>query len=342
MVAGLDRKNLIHIQMVFTKTIVHVHSNQTPFGVSGFIRGTLALMQFGRDNKINVRLNIQDTELSNNLTVTNYNMNGLEPRVYLKNDLSVLYDDLNEFKENTAPIMVLTTNWQVSPRVLSVNTILDFKQLVRFTPAIYAAALNRLTNELLNIHLSHTVPIIKELHHTDTQYYGGFSSGTGAPTDPSMVYDGYARDTLFLPTDYSIIYVDINTSIQLNDMDTYSLALKIRSSLDLTNNTIILSNNRQLKNALTEILEVNLIPNMIQDSDEPANSVESVAWSIQDDVVNLILIADSKKLYVFSEQSMPVERSYETPAILNRVSTQQFTFFYSKVDISPMPVFQYR
>lgn len=324
--------------MVFRKTIVHVHSNQTPFGFSEFVRGTLALMQFARDNGMNVRLNVQDTELSENLAVTNYNMNGMEPTLYLKKDLELLYSDLNEFKENTAPIMVVSTNWPVSPRVLSVNTMLDFKQIVRFTPAIYAEALNRVTNELLNIHLSHTVPIIKELHKTDTQYYGGFSSGTGAPTDYSMVYDGYPRYTNPVPTDYSIIYVDINSSIKLNDSDTYSLAVKIRNSLDIMNNIIILSNNKQLKDILTETLKVVLIPNMTHDSDESANSV---AWSLQDDVVNLILIANAKKLYVFSEQSVAVERTYETPAIINRVSTQHFTFFYSKVDISPMPIFQY-
>jgi hypothetical protein len=215
--------------------------------------------------------------------------------------------------------------------------------MVQFTPAIYAAALQRAATELLNVHLSHTVPVIKELLHTDTQYYAGFSLENNlVPIDYSVIYDGYGRNIRSVPTDYSIIYLDMNTSIKLNDADTYALAVKIRSSLELTNNIMILSNYRELKNILTQTLKVNYVSNTIQGSDEAVISAPPISWTLQDDIVNLILITSAKKLYVFSEQSIPVERAYETPVIINRVSTQHFTFFYSKVDISPMPVFQYR
>lgn len=313
--------------MVFTKTIVHVHSNQTPFSFAEFVRGTLALIQYGRENGFSVRLNIQHTELLNNLIVANHTINDLEPKVYLKKDIETLYNDLIEFKKNTVPIMAVTTNWPVSPRVLSITSIVEFKCILQFIPAIYAEALNRVTNELLNINLSHTVPIIKEFLHTDIQYY-----------------DGFSRD-LPLPTDYRIIYVDMNNSIRLNDTDTHNLAVKIRNSLDLKNNIMILSNNRELKNILTSQLTVNYIPNPVPNmngSDTSDGPVESIIWTMEDDIVNFILTADTKKLYVFSEQSMPLERPYETAAMIHHISTQHFTFFYSKVDISPMPIFQHR
>jgi hypothetical protein len=137
-----------------------------------------------------------------------------------------------------------------------------------------------------------------------------------------------------------MIYVDINENVCLNHLDTVKLADTIRKSLILDKNILLISNNKILGNCLTELLEVNYVPNLVVDIDDASGSLESLSWEPVDQLINCIMIANAKKLFVFSEQSRHVDEAYLAAKQISRVSIQTFKFFYSKVEISPMPIYR--
>jgi hypothetical protein len=312
--------------MVFKKTVVQVWSNNTPFSFIDFFRGTLSLIQYGLDNKLNVRVNLNGCPISQYLIVENYDTHDFAERSYIYDaDYGRLYDDLEVFRENDAALLVVNTNWVLNVNRITDFAVIEFKKIIQFTSSIYEETRTRLEDELLNIHIPHTVPTIDELIP-----YAHKWALDGQIHNPSL--KGAA-----LPTDYSIIYVDINASINLNYQDTLRLVETIRNSLLLNRNIILLSSDKRLKNWLSERLEVIYTPGFIENDTDDV--FESVTWSARDEVVNFILLANCKKLYVFSERSKPVDKIYDIPTRMLCTSIQHFTFFYSKVEISPMPGF---
>lgn len=315
--------------MVFTKTIIHKYSDTYKFTFNDFVFGTLSLLQYGIDNHINIKINIADSYISQYATVVNTDTYGFTTTAYSnESDLTLLYDTLEDFKINTASFLVVTTNWRLHSSRVSEFAILEFKKLVLFHDSIYADAAKRVTTQLLNIHLPHTDPIITSL----------------IPKNHVCLRDPRIHDhpvtPVILPTDYNMIYVDINESICLNHLDTVKLADTIRNSLLLDKNIFLISSNKILGNSLSELLEVNYVPNLVVDTDDASGSLESLSWEPVDEVVNCILFANAKKLFVFSEQSKPVSQEYLAAKQISRVSIQIFKFFYSKVKISPMPIYR--
>ena len=282
--------------MGFTKTIIQRFSDTTAFSFIDFIIGTLSLIQYGIDNNINVRINLDSSPLSEFIITENYDTHDV-PCINSED----VQTNLDAFKEDTTALLVVCTNW--STRV-SVMAIEEFKSLIEFTPAIYSEANSRVASELLNINLPHTNPIIQ-------------------PFVPGLI-----------PGDYSVIYVDINSSTTFNYLDTLQLADFIRSSLFLNKNILLLSNDKRMKLWLSRILEVNYIPGPVNEPFVPLNS-----WTLKDEIVNFILLAESKRTYIFTELALPVNKFYEYPVKMLGAPIQRISFFYSKVDISPMPGF---
>jgi len=315
--------------MVFTKTIIHKYSDIYPFDFNDFVFGTLSLLQYGIDNRMNVKINLADSYLSQYVTVTNTDTNGFPTMDYSnKSDLALLYSNLEDFKTNTAGFLVVTTNWRLHSSRVSEFAVIEFKNMVLFNQFLYTEALHRVTTELLNIHLPHTVPIITTL----------IPQNHVCVRDPRI--HEHPKAPVTLPTDYNMIYVDINENVCLNHLDTVKLADTIRKSLILDKNILLISNNKILGNCLTELLEVNYVPNLVVDIDDASGSLESLSWEPVDELVHCIMIANTKKLFVFSEQSRPLNEAYLAAKQISRVSIQTFKFFYSKVEISPMPIYR--
>lgn len=298
--------------MVFKKTIVQQYTNTTPFDFIDFVRGTISLIQYALNNDMVVRLNLEGSPFSQYLIVDNYNTDNYLTKLYCTSDAALLYGDLDAFKSTDAALFVVTTNWTMNAMAISNYAILEFKQLIEYSQSIYDEAITRVANELLNIHLPHTVPTIQVLRRL---------SVSSQPSD----------------TDYSMIYVDIDPKIKFNYLDTVKLADTIRSSLLFDRNILLISNDKCLTNSLSEMLEVNYIPGLPDDIDD---TTDSLTWTIKDTIVNFILLSESKKLYVFTERSIPVKKEYDIAAKMLYTSVQSFGFFYSKVNISPMPGFE--
>ena len=317
--------------MVFKKTIIHKYTDTTPFDFIDFVRGTLSLIQYGLNNDIVVRVNLEGAPFSQYLIVDNYHTNLFPDTFYSATDLEKLYTELETFRQNNSGIIVLNTNWRMNPVRISDYAIIEFKKLVQFTSEIYDAARERVRSELLNIHLPHTDPTIQEL----------------LPYSHKWAADGQIHNpplpSTFADTDYSVIYVDTNDMVKLNHLDTVKLYETIRSSLYLDKNILLIASDKRLKNCLSELLEVNLFPGSITDEndiDDLSEDLLTVTWSLKHVIVNFVLLAQSKKIYVFTEKSLCVKKEYDVAAKILCASVQHFGFFYSKVDISPMPGFE--
>lgn len=294
------------------------------YDLTDFIFGTISLLQYGIDNGINVKINLEESYISQYVTVVNTGTNGFISKDYSNDsNLELLYFDLEEFKTNTTCFLILTTNWRINPSRVSEFAILEFKKMVLFNSSIYEEALNRVTTQLLNINLPHTDPIITSL----------------IPQNHVFLRDPRTHEhppaPVRLPTDYNMIYVDINEKIPLNHMDTLKLADTIRKSLLLDKNILIVSSNKILGNTLRSLLEVVYVPNLTR-----PHTLESLSWERIDEFVLCIMIANAKNLFVFSEQSKPVLEGYLAAKQISRVSVQVFKFFYSRVEISPMPMYR--
>lgn len=303
--------------MVFKKTIVQHYTNTTPFGFTEFVRGTLSLIQYGLNNNTDVHVNLEGSPFSQYLIVENYNIKDFPAMIYYTADPSILYNDLEAFKVNDSPMLVVTTNWTMNPVAISNYATIKFRKLIEYSQSIYDEASERVTSELLNVNTVHTVPIIKRMR----DYSIILPSVRSPPAD----------------TDYSIIYVDIHPDIKYKCLDTLKLSETIRSSLLLDRNILLLSNDKCLTNWLSELLEITYIPGIPDDIDDPT---ESLTWNTKDEIVNFILLAECKKLYIFNERSKPLRKEYDVAVKMLDTSLQNFGFFYSTVEISPMPGFE--
>lgn len=316
--------------MVFKKTIVQQYTDTTPYSFIDFVRGTLSLIQYGLNNDMVVRVNIQGAPFSQYLIVDNYYTYPFPLTFYPEDDAEKLYTDLESFRQNDLGAIIVTTNWTMNPVRISDYAIIEFKKIIQFTSEIYDAARLRVANELLNINLPHTTPTIQEL----------------LPHSHKWAADGQIHSPLLpltgLPTDYNVIYVDMSEAIKLNYLDTVKLAETIRSSLHLDKNILLIASDKRLKKCLSELLEVNLFPNSIHnanDLDDPA-VVETLTWTMKDSIVNFVLLGESRKIYVFSEKTYWIKKEYDVAAKMLCASVQHFGFFYSKIEISPMPGFE--
>ena len=314
--------------MNFRKTIIHKYSDIYKFTFNDFVFGTLSLLQYGIDNHINVKINIADSHLSQYIKAANIDTYGFTTTDYSnESDLDLLHTTLDDFKTNTAAFLVITTNCRLDPRRVSEFAIVEFKKMISFDPIVYAQATERARTQLLNINLPHTDPIIIPL---DSQNHVPLR-------DPRIHH--HLPAVASRPTDYKMIYVDINENICLNYLDTVKLADTIRKSLILNKNILLYSSNKILGNSLTNLLKVNYVSNLAVNINDASGSLETLSWEPVDEFINCILMANAKNLFVFSEQSKPVGEAYLAAKQISSVTIQVFKFFYSKIEISPMPVY---
>jgi len=296
--------------MGFTKTIIQRFSDTTPLSFLDFVKGTISLIQYGINNNINVRVNLEGSPFSDFLIVENYDTHAFPVSTYYGSaDTQLLYTNLENFREDTSALLVVSTGWFYRGYI-SDFAVKQFKLIIQFIPEIYTEAEVRSADELLNKNFHHVNPLIPVLLPQTIR-----SSGDHA-----------------LPSDYSVIYVDINSDTQFNYLNTVKLADYIRSSLLFDKNILLLSSDKCMKIWLSEMLTVNYIPEIINQTVVPLNS-----WTLEDDITNLVIISGSKKLYVFTDKSLPVDNNYYVASKLLNTSVQHFTFFYTKIEISPMP-----
>jgi hypothetical protein len=154
--------------MVFKKTIVHLYTNQYPFSFGEFVRGTLFLIQYANKNEMIVKLNIANHSISEYLIIDNYDTRGNHTKVYYDGiNLNMLMDDLHEFKTNTAPFIVITTNTGIHKNEIDKLSIIEFNKLISFTPYINDMVNARLTSDLIN---SRVPPQITDSYNVINMY----------------------------------------------------------------------------------------------------------------------------------------------------------------------------
>lgn len=296
--------------MGFSKTIIQRFSNVTPLSFLDFVKGTISLIQYAINNNLNLRVNLEGSPFADFLIVENYDTRNFPVTTYYGSaDTHLLYTNLETFREDTSALFVVSTGWFYRGYI-SDHAVREFKTLIQFTPAIYNQAIIRSAVELLNINFPHVDPIIPVLLPQNIRPYGD----------------------VILSSEYSVIYVDISSDTHFNYLNTVKLADYIRSSMLFDKNILLLSSDKCMKIWLSEMLTVNYIPEVVNQPFVPLNS-----WTLEDDITNLVIISGSKKLYVFSDKSLPVEKNYSVASKLLNTSVQHFTFFYTKVEISPMP-----
>ena len=252
--------------MVFTKTVVHQYSKSSGLSFEEFVRGTLFLLNYTTSSRINLRVNIQDPDLLQYVIVNNYDTYVLTPTALFYTDSykksnMALLRALDSFSTSSSPLFVVTTNAFIDRKEVSVNAYLEFSNLIGFPEYLYNDAKSIVANDLLNHSL--------------------FSD---------------------LVNGYSVIYVNTNdiSSIWAHK-DIKLLARQIWESLDFTRPIVVISNNSELKELLTELLTN--IGRLLESSLEVSipNLEYSIPISIYDSIINYLILLNSKKIYSFSE-----------------------------------------
>ena len=137
--------------MVFAKTILHIYTDQYPFGFPEFVRGTLFLMNYANKNNMVVKLNIVNHSISEYVMIDNFDAVGYTPMVYYDTrDLSLLTDALYAFKNDTVPIFAVTTNMGIHKNEVDMVSAIQFNNMITYTPFINDAVNARLSSDLIN------------------------------------------------------------------------------------------------------------------------------------------------------------------------------------------------
>ena len=250
--------------MVFRKAIVHVFSGNEPFGFDDFVRGTLRLFNYAIDHNIDVKINISGSEFEPYMIVNNYvyDNNRIKPKFYYMDvDQETLITDLNDFMTTSDPIFVLTSNVWLDRNDIYNLSYVGFDNLVRYKEELYQAAEQKVLSNLLY-----------------------------RPQSDNLLYG------------YSIIYIHreqcryIITTRQLA-----ALANQIRRSLDMNKDIMLFSNSIQLRLILSQYIEMNSAAvQKIDDSDIDILPEDSVP-TIEDLMIDFIILLKAKKIYRFSE-----------------------------------------
>lgn len=255
--------------MALRKTIIQVYSGHETFGFNDFVRGTLRLFNYAIERNIDVKINIAGAEFEPYMVVNNYNYDtvNIKPKVYYMNiDQALLIQDLDAFMMSPDPIFVLTSNVWLDRCDISNMSFLGFDKLVRLKDYLYTAASQKVAANLL-------------------YRKGGVSD--------NLLYG------------YYIIYVNRSDfHFKSNARNISSLARQIRQNLDLNKDTMVFSNSIQLRKILSEYIEMNSAAvKTIDDSDIDIGVVESFP-SVQDIIIDYIILMKSKKIYRFTDTSM--------------------------------------
>jgi len=250
--------------MVFKKTIVQVFSEKEPFGFDDFVRGTLRLFNYAVDHNIDVRVNISGAEFEPYMIVTNfvYDKINLVPKVYYAGvDDVVLVKNLDAFLESTDPLFVVSSNVRLDRIDIYNLSYIGYDTIVRYKETLYAAAQAKVLANLL--------------------------------------YRPYSDNLLY---GYNIIYIDRDElHYKITNRSLASLANQIRQSLDMNKDTMVFSNSIQLQKILSQYIEMSSFAvQKIDDSDIDISVQESLP-TIEDIMINFIILMKSKKIYRFAD-----------------------------------------
>jgi len=253
--------------MVFRKAIIQVYSGNEPFGFDDFVRGTLRLFNYAIDHNIDVKINISGSEFEPFMIVNNYKYDkaSITPRVYYMNaDQETLIKDLDAFIATSDPIYVLTSNVWLDRVDIYNLSYVGFDSIVRYRETLYQAAEQRVRENLLY------------RPHPDNLLYG-----------------------------YSIIYLHRNElQYTVTARQLASLANQIRGSLDMNKDMMLFSNSIQLRRILAQYIEMNSAAvQKIDDSDMDIGPLNSIP-SIEDLLIDFIILLKAKKIYRFTEGDM--------------------------------------
>jgi len=252
--------------MALRKAIIQVYSGNEPFGFHDFVRGTLRLFNYAIERNIDVKVNVVGAEFEPYVIVNNYNYDtvNIKPKVYYMNvDQTLLVNDLDDFMKSSDSIFVLTSNVWVDRTDISNLSFLAFDKLVRLRESLYLAAAQKVAANLL-------------------YRQGGVSD--------NLLYG------------YTIIYVNRDDfHFKSNARNISSLARQIRQNIDLNKDIMVFSNSIQLRKILSEYIEQkSTAVQKIDDSDIDIGVVESFP-SIQDIIIDYIILMKSRKIYRFTD-----------------------------------------
>ncbi|NDB85885.1 MAG: hypothetical protein EB127_24780, partial [Alphaproteobacteria bacterium] len=253
--------------MVFRKAIVQVYSGNEPFGFDDFIRGTLRLFNYAIDHNIDVKINISGSEFEPFMIVNNYNYDKARiiPKTYYMNaDQETLIKDLDAFMNTSDTIYVLTSNVWFDRNDIYNLSYVGFDKIVRYKETLYQAAEQRVRDNLLY------------RANPDNLLYG-----------------------------YSIIYIhrhELQYNVTARQLA--SLANQMRGSLDMNKDIMLFSNSIQLRRILAQYIEMNSAAvQKIDDSDMDIGPLNSIP-TIEDLLIDFIVLLNAKKIYRFTEGSM--------------------------------------
>ena len=277
--------------MVFKKTIIQVYSGNEPIGFHDFVRGTLRLFNYAVDHNIDVKINVQGAEFEPYMIVNNFqydNVN-IKPKIYyMETDEALLVNDLDAFMMTPDPLFVVTSNIWLNRKDIYNLSFIGFDALVRYKDFLYKAAMEKVQANLL--------------------YRPVNSASTGSD---NLLYG------------YSIIYVNsYDYKYKISSRNLFSLANQIRRSLDFNKDIMVFSNSIYLRKILSQYIEMNsaAVQN-IDDSDIEISAVKSLL-TIQDIMIDFIILMKAKKIYRFTNGYVNVEPStdiYETAFDINNI-----------------------
>ena len=253
--------------MVFNKTIIQVYSGKEPFGFHDFVKGTLRLFNYAVDHKMDVKINIAGADFEPYMIVDNYNydISMITPNVYYMDvDQQNLIRDLDAFSNSSDPIFVVTSNVWLDRNNIYNLSYVGFDKIVRFREAMYSAAEEKVRLNLLY-----------------------------RPNSDNLLYG------------YSIIYIHRNDiNFKLTTRSVVSIANQIRTCLDMNRDIMVFSNSIQLRTILSQYIEMNSgAVQTIDDSDMSISSEEAIP-SIDDLIIDYLILLRSKKIYRFSDRRM--------------------------------------
>jgi len=287
--------------MVFNKTVIQVYSGNEPFHFNDFVRGTLRLLNYTLDHNIDLKINISGSEFESYLIVNNYGYNTalFTPKIfYAGADDTSLIKELDAFMLTSAPVLVVTSSIALERHDVYNASYLGFYSLVRFKDYLYTAAIAKVQANLLY------------RSNPDNLLYG-----------------------------YSIIYVNRDDyKFKTTARSIFSLANQIRRTLDLNKDFMVFSNSIQFRTVLSEyiVMSSNAVQT-IDDSDIDIGVIESFP-SVEDIIIDYILLMKSKKIFRFSEtidrSSHNISRNiYETAFDINNI--------VGNLEITSTPLYYY-
>jgi sugar lactone lactonase YvrE len=253
--------------MGFKKAIVQIYSGNEPFSFNDFIKGTLRFFNYAIDHNIDVKVNIVGSEFEPYMIVNNYayDSTNIRPRIYHHEvDQVLLVKELDNFMASSDVNFYVTSNVCLNRSDIYHMSFLGFDSIVRYKDYLYAAAQQKVLDNLLY-----------------------------RPNSDNLLYG------------YSIIYINREDyNFKNTSRNIASIANQIRKTMNLNKDTMVFSNSIQLRKIISQYIQMNSTAvQTIDDSDIDIGVVESFP-SVEDIIIDFIILMKSKKIYRFTEHTI--------------------------------------